>query len=117
MPFHRIAERQLALFHQQHDSRGGDRLGHGMDLENCVGAHGLLVVEVGIAHGLQAGDGAMARHQRDASGDGPLVDEGFHARRNLRQPIGIHACFARVAALPGGKTNGSQYEYSKRSHS
>ena len=77
----------------------------------------LLVVEVGIAHGLQAGDGAMARHQRDTSGDGPLVDEGFHARRNLRQPIGIHACFARVAALPGGETNRSQYEYSKRSHS
>ena len=83
----RVGQAQQAALHQLQGRDSGDRLGHGLQLEQVVHAHRALRFQIGQAMGFERYQLSAARHQRDGTGDLVLElhagDEGIDAGQAL----------------------------------
>src|SRR5579871_5400907 len=105
----------MPLLVQHHDGEGGDRLGHGTDAEECIGAHGLCGLAVGHALGFQPGDAAMSHDQCDGPGDAFVVDillddrpDSFQPGRRESEFFGLGARQALGERAKGQRDEGDQ---------
>ena len=96
MLLHRIPDAQLAFLGQDHGSHCHNRLGHGVNLEDRVGLHGLSSFQIGVAHGIKRSYFPMVSDERDDAGGGALVHELLHACGDLSETCGIKAGLGRI---------------------
>jgi len=91
--FHGLPQLELALLHQHHRGHASEIFGHGHDLENRVGLHGLFVFDVAPAYRFKQRDVSMASHQRDGAGNLLVVHQGLEPRPDGLQAARIEAAF------------------------
>src|SRR5581483_733212 len=84
----RLVQREAPLFVEHHDRNARDRLGHGADAKNAVGAHGLLRIFVGHAECLEVGDLAMTGDQAHAPCKTAVVNAPLNDTADTLQALG-----------------------------
>jgi hypothetical protein len=97
----RIGGQPLALFVQNHHGHAGDRLGHGVVAKDRVLRHGRAACHVALAVGAVVDDLAVARKDRNRSGDLLAVDRLLHICVQSLQafggkPLRLGACDREV---------------------
>jgi hypothetical protein len=85
----RIVQRELAVFHQHHDSDSGYGFRHRHNLEDRIGAHRLLGFCILPSGCLEQRDLPVPRDKADGPGNLTALDELLHTRRNARQTLRI----------------------------
>lgn len=84
-----IRKGEFALLHELHGGDGDHGFGHGVNLEDSVGAEGLFCFDVGVAGGIEGGDLAVAGDEGDDTGHRAAIDKGLHANGDLGKAGGI----------------------------
>ena len=89
----RVAQADLAFFHQHHDRHAGDRLRHRSEAEDSVLGHRPVCFEISHALRFEVRDLAATSDQRDRAGDVACVDVAAYDLGDPFQPIARKAHF------------------------
>ena len=83
-----VVEQDEAVLEELQHGDGGDGLGHGVDAEDRVGAHGRPGSDILEAHCVAVGELTLAGDEGDRTGKLAALDRGLQDRGDSLQPNG-----------------------------
>ena len=93
----RVGQLKTPFLPQHHQGDRGNRLGHGINAENCIVAHGLITLAIHETHRLKISGYTVSRNQNLTTGNLSRIDVVFsQVRTNSRELFFLESGSGRI---------------------